>query len=287
MANRRGKGGSSDRFPLLGLQNHCRRWLRPWNQKTVASWQESDDKPRQCVKKQRHTLQTNVQTVKATVFPVVMYGCESWTVKKAEWQGIDDFKLWCWRRLLRVPWTARRSNQLILRRSTLNIHWKDWCWSWSSSILVIWCEQTTHWKSPWCWERSRAEGEEGVRGWMRWLDSITDAMNMNLGRVWEMVRDREAWRAAVHGVAKSGPVMSHWVAEQQRQEQNEATGTMLTGGNPCLSGFKSVQRTNCLCSCSKESSGTVCGTRGQTLSFLSLYFWVCILILPITCDLGN
>ena len=122
---------------------------------------------------------------------------------------------------------------------------------------------------------------------MRWLDSITDAMNMNLGRVWEMVRDREAWRAAVHGVAKSGPVMSHWVAEQQRQEQNEATGTMLTGGNPCLSGFKSVQRTNCLCSCSKESSGTVCGTRGQTLSFLSLYFWVCILILPITCDLGN
>ena len=114
MANRRGKGGSSDRFPLLGLQNHCRRWLRPWNQKTVASWQESDDKPRQCVKKQRHTLQTNVHTVKATVFPVVMYGCESWTVKKAECQNIDAFELWCWRRLLKVSWTAR-SNQSILR----------------------------------------------------------------------------------------------------------------------------------------------------------------------------
>ena len=105
---------------------------------------------------------------------------------------------------------------------------------------------------------------------MRWLDSITDAMNMNLGRVWEMVRDREAWRAAVHGVADSGPVMSHWVTEQQQQEQNEATGTMLMGGNPCLSGFKSFQRTGCLGSCSKENSGTVFGTWGQTLSFLSL-----------------
>ena len=85
------------------------------------------------------TLLTKVCIVKAMVFPVVKYGCKSWTVK-AEHQRIDAFKLWCWRRLLKVPWKARRS--------TLNIHRKDWCWSWSPSILVIWCKQMTHWKSP-------------------------------------------------------------------------------------------------------------------------------------------
>ena len=92
------------------------------------------------------TLTTKVHLVKAMVFPVSMYGSESWTVKKAECQRIDTFELWCWRRLLRVPWTARRSNQSILRKSTLNIHWKDWCWSWNSNILATWCKQPTHWK---------------------------------------------------------------------------------------------------------------------------------------------
>ena len=115
MANRRGKGGSSDRFPLLGLENHCRWWLQPWNQKMIASWQESDEKTRQCAEKQDITLLTKVHIVKAMVFPAVTYGCESWTKKKAERQRIDAFKLWCWRRLLRVPWTARRSNQSNLR----------------------------------------------------------------------------------------------------------------------------------------------------------------------------
>ena len=115
MANRGGKGERSDRFPLLGLENHCGPWLQPWNQKLFASWQESYDKPRQRVEKQRHTLPPKVRTVKAMVFPVVMYGCESQTVKKAERRRIDAFKLWCWRRLLRVPWTARRSNRSVLR----------------------------------------------------------------------------------------------------------------------------------------------------------------------------
>ena len=115
MANGRGKGGSSDRFPLLGLWNHCRWWLQPWNQKMIASWQESDEKTRQCAEKQDITLLTKVHIVKAMVFPAVTYGCESWTKKKAERQRIDAFKLWCWRRLLRVPWTARRSNQSNLR----------------------------------------------------------------------------------------------------------------------------------------------------------------------------
>ena len=94
------------------------------------------------------TLPTKVHLVKAMVFPVVMYGCESWSIKKAEFWRIDAFELWCWRRLLRGPWTARISNQ-----SVLTIHWMDWCWSWSSNTLTTWCEEQNPWRRPWCWER--------------------------------------------------------------------------------------------------------------------------------------
>ena len=112
-------------------------------------------------------------TLPTVVFPVVMHGCESWTIKKAERQRIDAFKLWCWRRLLRVLWTAMRSTQSILKESSLNIHWKGWCWSWSSNNLATWCEERTHWKTPWYWERLKA-GEEGDdRGWDRWMASPT------------------------------------------------------------------------------------------------------------------
>ena len=90
------------------------------------------------------TLPTKVHLVKAMVFPGVMYGCESWTIKKAECWRIGAFELQCWRRLLRVPWTARRSNQSILKKSILNLHWKNWCWSWSSNTLATWCEEPTH-----------------------------------------------------------------------------------------------------------------------------------------------
>ena len=119
------------------------------------------------------TLLTKVRIVKAMVFPVVTYSCKSWTVKKMECWKIDAFELWCWRRLMRVPWTARRSNQSILREITLNTHWKDWYWSWSSGILVIWWEKLTHWKSPLMLgkEGRRAEREEGVRGWDGWMAS--------------------------------------------------------------------------------------------------------------------
>ena len=116
MANRKGKGGSSYGFPLPGLQNHCRWWLQSWNLRTIASWQESNDKPRQCVEKQRQYSADKGPYIKAVVFPVVTYDCGSWTIKKAERQRIfDAFELQCWRRLLKVPWTARRSNQSILR----------------------------------------------------------------------------------------------------------------------------------------------------------------------------
>ena len=113
------------------------------------------------------TLLTKVCLVKAIVFPVVMYDCEDCTVKKAERWRIDAFELWCWRRLLRVPWT-------ILKESTLNIHWKDWCGSWSSNTLATWCKEPTHWKRPWCWERKiwgrRRRGQQRTR----WFSGITD-----------------------------------------------------------------------------------------------------------------
>ena len=116
------------------------------------------------------TLLTKFHIVKAMVFPVVMYGCESWTIEKAECRRIDAFELCCWRRLLRVPWTARRSNQSILKEISPDIHWKDWCWSWNSNTLATWCEEVTHWKRPWCWERQKTEGE-GNRGWVGWMAS--------------------------------------------------------------------------------------------------------------------
>ena len=111
------------------------------------------------------TLSTKVSLVKAMVFPVVMYGCESWTIKKAERQRIDAFELWCQRRLVRVPWTARRSNQSILKEISPGVHWRDWCWSWNSSALATWCGELTHLKRPWFGERLRAGGERDDRGW--------------------------------------------------------------------------------------------------------------------------
>ena len=118
------------------------------------------------VLKSRDTiLPTNVCVVKTMAFPVVMYGCESWTIKKAEHQRIDAFKLWCWRRLLSVPRTARKSNQSILKEINPEYYWKDWCWSWSSNPLAIWCEESAYWKRPWCWEWLKVKGEEGDKGW--------------------------------------------------------------------------------------------------------------------------
>ena len=129
------------------------------------------------------------------VFPVVMYGCECWTVKKAEHWRIDAFELWCWRRLLRVPWTARRSNQSILNEISPGVHWKDWCWSWNSNTLVTWCEELTHWKTPRCWERLRAGGEGDDRGWDGWMASPTQWtwVWVNFGSWWWTGRPGVLW----------------------------------------------------------------------------------------------
>ena len=107
------------------------------------------------------------------VFPVVKYGCESWTIKIGEPWRTDAFEVWSWGRLLRVPWTARRSNLSMLKEISPEYSWKDWCWSWNSNTLPIWCKEVTHWKRPWCWKRLKAGGEEHDRGWDDWIASLT------------------------------------------------------------------------------------------------------------------